>query len=238
MRCQFRQWEYDPAFGPKDQSQPYIYTEGEFRWDAPDIWMWRGTSAKKAISYGSKTEWVDSDPSTCARNKKIYYELDYRRKTRTEHRCEVDLAGNLQFPLLGIFGITLPLQSAMDPLRLDPAEIQDRFWIRPVTPTEGKSERWLELVPKKDSDARRCSSLVVVISESDWEISAMDIRSANYSAKTYPAHVSVEFVNRTRPSEAANVLQRVLGGSDGCIPAVPAGWKKAVQDYRDLRVKK
>ena len=225
LRCQFRKWEYDPAFGPPDPTKPYVYTEGEYRWDAPDTWMWRGTSARKAVARGSKTEYVEVDPFNWARNKDTFYDLDYRRKTRIEHRYPVDLAGNPQIRFLGFFVATLPLT---DLSRLDPTGLQDRFWIRPMTVTEGKRERWLELVPKKDTDAKQFSSLLVAISEIDWDISAMESRAPNYSAESNPARTTVEFVNRTRP----------LGGSDSCIPSVPAGWKKIIEDYRGLPSRK
>jgi hypothetical protein len=228
LRCQFRKWEFDPAFGPKDRKTPYVYSEGEFRWDAPDVWMWRGTSARKAVVRGDKIEWVNEHPFNWARNKDTFYELDYGRKTRTEHRCPADLDGNLQIRFLGFFVATLPLT---DLFRLDPAGLQDRFWIRPVTPKEGRSERWLELVPKKDADAKQFSSVVLAISESDWDICAMDIRAPNYSAETYPVHTSIEFMNRTTPFVATGLL-KVLVRTDTCIPPVPAGWKKVVADYR------
>lgn len=235
LRCQFRKWEYDPAFGPKDPTKPYVYREGEYRWDAPDIWMWRGISAKKAVARGDKIEWVDEQPFNWARNKDAFYELDYRRKTHTEHHYPVDSDGNSQVHFLGFFVATLPLT---DLFRLDPAGLQDRFWIRPVTPTAGRNERWLELVPRKDIDAKQFSSLVVAISESDWDICAMDIRAPNYSARTNPARTSVEFLNRTKPIAVNGLLKTVLGGSDSCIPSVPAGWKKVVEDYRGLPSRK
>ena len=41
FRCQFRKWEYDSVFGPKDGKTPARYSEGEYRTDAVDVWMFR-----------------------------------------------------------------------------------------------------------------------------------------------------------------------------------------------------
>ncbi len=226
LRCQFRKWEFDPDFGPKDPAVPFIYTTGEFRWGGPDVWMWKGTSAKKAVVKGDKTEWVNVDPYYWARNKDTFYEWDYRRKTRTEHRYPVDSVGQPQIRILGFFVATFPLT---DIYRLDPAGLQDRFWIRPLTPTEGKCERWLELVPRKDADAKQFSSLLVAISESDWDIRALDIRASNYSAESYSARTSLEFLKRTRPTAMTGFLNDCLS---------PAGWKSVIADYRDMPSKK
>jgi hypothetical protein len=226
LRCQFRKWEFDPVFGPKDPAVPYVYTTGEFRWDAPDVWMWKGTSARKAVVNGSKIEWVDVALFNWARNKDTFYELDYRRKTRTELHFPADSAGNPQIRFLGFIVATLP---QTDLFRLDPAGLQDRFWIRPMTPTEGRTDRWLELVPKKDADAKQFSSLLLAISESDWDICAMDIRAPNYSAETYSVRTSVEFLKRTRPTAKTSFLNDYLS---------PAGWRSVVEDYRILPGKK
>lgn len=236
LRCRFHQWDYDPDFGPKDPAVPYVYTTGEFRWDAPKVWQWRGTSASKADVRGGKTEWVSEYPVGWARNKESIYEWNYRNKTRIEHRfLDESYPG---FGMLSFFGHSVPLGINAELLRLDPAGLQDRFWVRPVTPKEGKTNRWLELVPRKDTDARRFSSLVVAISESDWDISAMDIRAPNYSAETYPARTTVEFLKRTRPPMTTSLLMRVLGGSESCVPSVPAGWKTVLNDYRPLPTRK
>lgn len=236
LRCQFRQWEYDPAFGPKDPAFPYIYSEGEYRWDAPDIWMWRGTSVKKAVVNGVRTQWRDVDPETWARNKATFYELDHRSKTLYERRFPEGLADS---PCYAVFGFSVgPFASYADLFRLDPAGLQDRFWIRPVTAETGKNERWLELHPKKVDNARLFSSVLVAISESDWEICALDMRAPNYSAKTNPAHTSLEFRNRTRPTAGPGLTTKVFGGSLDCVPSIPPGWKKVVEDLRDLRDRK
>ncbi|MBC7853495.1 MAG: hypothetical protein IAF94_08670 [Pirellulaceae bacterium] len=236
LRCQFRQWEFDPAFGPQDRKTPYVYSEGEYRWDAADVWMWRGTSAQKAVANGDKTEWREVDPENRARNKSTIYEFDYRIKTLYERRIP---EGSADIPPFGIFGIIVgSFTSSAELLRLDPAGLPDRFWIRPVTVTTGKNERWLELLPKKVADARQFSSLLVAVSESDWEVCSLDIRAPNYAEKTNPAHTSIAFLNRTRPTAASGLLKTVLGSSYSCIPTVPTGWKRVVEDYRGIPIKK
>jgi hypothetical protein len=102
LRCQFRQWEYDPMFGPQDPAIPYVYSEGEYRWDGPLIWMWRTTIARQAIASGGKSEWLDVYPENWARNKGTFHELDYRSKTL--HECHLP-EGSAGIPALSIFGM-------------------------------------------------------------------------------------------------------------------------------------
>lgn len=236
LRCQFRQWEYDPDFGPKDPAVPYVHTTGDFRWDAPNVWMWGVNSVQRGVASGDKTEWKNEYPKGWARKKDTLYELDYRKKTCTEHQFPDGVGAD--FATISFLGCSARLGVDMELLRLDPTGLGDRFWVRPVTPKEGITERWLELVPRKDADARRFSSLVVAISESDWDISAIDIRAPNYSAETYPARTTVEFLKRTRPPMTTSLLMRVLGGSESCVPSVPAGWKTVLNDYRPLATRK
>lgn len=179
---------------------------------------------------GSKTDYVDVDPFNWARNKNTFYELDYRSKTRTEHQYPVDPDGNPQIRFLGFFVVTLPLT---DIFRLDPAGLPDRFWIRPVAVTTGKHDRWLELFPKTVADARQFSSLLVALSESDWDISGIDIRAPNYSEKTNPVHTSIEFRNRTGPTAVPGLLTKILARPDSCVPSVPRGWRRVVEGVRD-----
>lgn len=53
FQCKFRKWEFDPAFGPRDATSPAFYSEGEFRTDAADVWMWRETRAAEPVTNGT-----------------------------------------------------------------------------------------------------------------------------------------------------------------------------------------
>ena len=168
-----------------------------------------------------------SDREHWARNKSTIYELDYRGKRLIERRFP---EGEVDLPIFGFFGFGFgvgDLTTCFELLRLEPAGLQERFWVRPTIAQAGSKDSWLELVPKKQQDARLFSSLLVVISKSVAEIRAIDIRASNYSAKTNPAHTAIEFVNREKPAtRVPGVIGCVFGKSDSCVPAVPSGWKK------------
>ena len=224
-RCEFKRWDYDPVFGPKDQ--PLTFSTGVIQYASPDKGLFHVEKISKstpAAKPGEKAQWIPQDVhgEHWVSDGKRVFEFDSRNKRVIERHLPPEMQGRAiaDGPLPFMFGAKA-------------ATIKSRYWITAVAPPAGATgEYWLEAYPKSRSDAANFKWVLVVIDQADYLPKMLQVFSPNFDPKTNPAKTAYQFDKRE-----VNKVD-LLGGlanlnpffREFYEPKTPAGWKKEIEN--------
>jgi TIGR03009 family protein len=231
FKCNFKRWEHDPAFGPKDPKIPFTYGEGIIQYAKPDKGMFK---VEKLLKYnppakeGDKIQWLDQIGEQWICDGRSIFEFDTRGKKLIQRILPKAMQGQAiaDGPLPFLFGAKA-------------ATIKARYWIRPLDPpAERQGEYWLEAVPRFRQDAANFQKVSIILDEKDFLPKALDIYAPNYNPKTNRAHSEYAFDKReTTLKGDKNLLDpswMLFWKKQFYEPKVPSGWTKVVEDMNAM----
>ncbi|MGI9518080.1 MAG: TIGR03009 domain-containing protein [Pirellulaceae bacterium] len=242
-KCNFTRWQYDqevcnyrnPA---NNRLMAAMISMGHIRFQDPDQGMYEVVEKwqfdKPAVNPEdnpfvrpalTNPEFPEAEKWICDGIK--IYEFDYLTKR--------------------LYELTLPPESQGEGLKNSPLpfvfgakadDLQERYWIRDVTPQELHGQQyWLEAWPKRATDAQAYSKLEIILTRNPFLPVAVHMYAPNFDIKLNPSKMVFQFEER-----------QINGKLDGLAnfagffinPRTPAGWervpKQLVQDPRDRQV--
>ena len=234
FKCNFKRWEHDPAFGPKDPKIPYTYGEGVIQYAKPDKGMFKVESLLKYSApkiAGGKPVWLAQIGEQWVCDGRSIFEFDIRGKKLFQRILPKEMQGQAiaDGPLPFLFGAKV-------------STINARYWIHPApnVPPDRPGEYWLEAVPRFPQDAVNFQKVSIILDEKDFLPKALDVYAPNYNRKTNPAHTEYSFEKReTTLKSDKRGLAFITEYIDGFKkqfyePKVPSGWKKVIEDMNGM----
>ncbi len=231
-RCvvEFQRIEYNPQVcnyrDPKTgQLAGATVIQGEVRYQGPDMasyeakkfWDFDGLPAKE----GDDPQYKLREDTDLANEKWItdgqsIFEYDFKEKRLYETKIPVEFRGEglVNSPLPFVFGAKKEV-------------LLDRYWIKVITPRGVENEYWLEIYPKRISDAQDYQKIHLVIAREDMLPRSIHIFAPNYNEVTNPASRHIEFANRRINSQIpaiATFLNLFIR------PRTPFGWELVDRD--------
>ena len=234
FKCNFKRWEYDPAFGPADPKIAYTYGKGIIQYAKPDKGMFKVESLVKYSApkiAGGKPDWLDQIGEQWVCDGRSIFEFSIREKRLYQRILPKEMQGQAiaDGPLPFLFGAKV-------------ATIKARYWIRPApnVPEGHEGEYWLEAIPRFSRDAANFQKVSIILDEKDFLPKALDVYAPNYNSKTNPAHTEYAFEKRetTLKSDkrSFDVLGPIIERFKGQFyePKIPSGWTKVVEDMNQM----
>jgi TIGR03009 family protein len=234
FKCNFKRWEYDPAFGPADPKTAYTYGKGIIQYAKPDKGMFKVESlvkygAPKVV--GGQPDWLDQIGEQWVCDGRSIFEFSIREKRLYQRILPKEMQGQAiaDGPLPFLFGAKV-------------TTIKARYWIQPApnVPEGHEGEYWLEAVPRFARDAANFQKVSIILDEKDFLPKALDVYAPNFNAKNNPAHTEYAFEKRETTLKSdprpPKVVQAIIDTIKGQFyePKVPGGWKKVVEDMNQL----
>lgn len=219
-RCTFERWQFDTVFGPQNTFK--TYSTGLIRYADPDKGMFK---VEKVLSYQAPRsqqekprhiaiEGVHGEWWVC--DGKSVFEYDFTNERLIQQILPVELQGKAikNGPLPFLFGA-------------DATEIEQRYWLQVITPSNVKDAVWLEAFPKSQADAANYLKVHIIIDRRDFlpkGIVIFDrnfIKGKNHSRTVFNFRDREENFNTT--FEALRIWEKNF-----YEPSLPSGWKKVV----------
>lgn len=225
-KCGFRRYDYDRSIvewrDANNRLAAHSVVMGQIRFAAPERAHYETTQVLDFVrppqQPGAQADYLESkDPDyekwIC--DGKSTYQFDFKNSRLLETKIPVGMQGNVaESPLPFIFGA-------------EKKAVMERYWVRYIQPTAGiENEYWLELFPKRASDAQNYSKIELIIAREDFLPKAMHIYSAQYNpAAGNETSRYFAFENR----EVNNQLTK-LGDFLGVFikPRLPFGWTRVI----------
>lgn len=220
FKCQFKRWDYDPIFGPKETFKSFA--SGTIQYASPDKGLYRVESLQVYTppkAAGEQPQYLPQGPENGEHwvcNGESVFEFDTRNKRVVERALPPDMKGRaiVDGPLPFLFGARAET-------------IKARYWIRPSAfkPPETKGEFWLEAYPKSRHDAQNFKMVLVVLEEKEFLPLRMQIFAPNFDPARNPSKTVYQFDNRE-----ANAQKDLVGNLAALFqrefynPKVPSGW--------------
>lgn len=233
FKCNFKRWEYDPAFGPKDPKTPFTYGTGLIQYAKPDKGMFKVETLKKYVGVKKVGDnpWVPEIGEQWVCDGRSIFEFDVRNKLLRQTILPMEMQGKAiaDGPLPFLFG------AKVDTLK-------SRYWIRPAVnvPEGHEGEYWLEAIPRYTRDAANFQKVTIVLDEKDFLPKFLDVYAPNYNRRTNPAHTEYEFDKRETKLKSEKTRLDILTPflenfrKQFFAPEVPAGWKKVTEDLNAI----
>ena len=231
-RCivEFQRIEYNPAVcnyrDPKSgQLAGATVVQGEVRFQGPDkasyeankSWGFDGPPSKD----GDDPKYKLIDDTELVHEKWIcdgesIFEYDFKEKRLYETKIPAEFRGEglVNSPLPFVFGAKKEV-------------LLERYWIKVITPQGVDNEYWLEIYPKRISDAQDYQKIQLVITQEDLLPRSIHIFAPNYDEVTNPVSRHIEFANRRINSQIpaiATFLNLFIR------PRTPFGWELVDRD--------
>ena len=215
FQCQFRQWDYDAIFGVKHKGKllPKSESYGVLRYARPDKGLFHVTEVRDLVPPKAakdkptfkKRENDFGEKWVCDGNR--VYEFDYRRKQLVETVLPPDMRGQ------GITNGPLPFMFGAKA-----SELNQRYWIRELKPSEGIEQIWLDAYPKRREDAANFSRVIFFLDHKEFLPAALRMYDPN--GKSYKSYT---FTKRKKNDAIAGFL-RVF--SQHIPKGTPKGWQR------------
>jgi TIGR03009 family protein len=225
FKCTFERWEFDAAFGPKDQTIPLNKNDGELSYSRPDKGSFQITKIKtfqaKPVAPGQQPanppqgDWVEQPQAigehwVC--DGKSVYEYREDRKELVERPIPPQMQGQaiVDGPLPFLFGA-------------EAAKLKARYWMRLET-AQNAGEIFLTAMPKYQAQAADFRSVEVILDQQQMLPKAMRVTLPNGDKHVYIFSVKSASVN-----SPFAILQGMFNR-----PSVPFGWKHIVEQMPQL----
>ena len=201
-------WQFDPIFGPADEARHI--DEGAIKYTPPDKWSYR-------VEGPRAEQWIYDGRSL------FEYDFSRRQVIQWPPPDVPDVPGKVKvieeslrlFLFQGI--MDGPLQSFL--FVTEPQKLQDRYFLRVITPKDADEQVWLEAYPRLKQDARLFQRVELILATDNVQPCAMQIHAPNGKCRTV-----FQFC-RTPTDRKVPVDSR---RGDLFHPNTPPGWKKIV----------
>lgn len=155
FKCEFTRLEYDPAFMNGDPNQAKTESRGELKYAAPDKGLFHVTQTWDYVldtktGKPNKTEGGPGEYWTC--DGKSIFQVDHQQKRIIERPIPPELQGQAitEGPLPFVFGAKAKT-------------LQQRYFMRVITPENDKDRVWLEARPRLQKDAANYSKVELIL---------------------------------------------------------------------------
>jgi TIGR03009 family protein len=222
FECKFTRFDWDPVWRT---DQPMHVVQGEIRYAAPDKGMivvdgeivdfrWeRGQAVGGRFVKGQQAEhWICDGKSV--------FEYDFRQKQLVEHKLPADLQGKAihDGPLPFLFGSTAE-------------QLEQRYFLRVVTPQGAKDQVWLEAYPKYQADAANFWRATLILSRGDMQPSAVELVLPNAQTGDVARAARTVYNFHKPKTNVANLLDPLGVFENNWLHArLPSGWTKRVEE--------
>lgn len=221
-RCNFRCWEYDYVYGPRDTF--VSYSIGEVKYSAPDKGLFRATRKQQyqppKVQGGKPTyaEVPDRDLEHWVCDGHWIWQFNYQQSKLVQYELPPEMRGKAiaNGPLPFLFNAKAE-------------DIKRRFWIHAIAPNEKKQdEYWLEAVPKTGEDAADFGLVHFIIDQKDFLPKVIVLFKPGNSGSRTTFEFTDREINFSILAEQLNLFHREF-----FEPAVPSGWVKEVQKWNE-----
>jgi TIGR03009 family protein len=226
FRCEFKRWEYDPTFGPKDPQKPKTSGAGHLKYAAPDKGLFEVLSlevyappAKQGEPDRMLARPADEIGEHWVCDGKQVFEFDARKKNLIARELPPEMHGKaiVDGPLPFLFGAKAD-------------KIKSRYWLRLITPESVQGEHWIEAVPKYASDARKYKMVQVSLDEKEFLPNALQVFDPLFDPEKRPIRTVYTFEKRqynwNTTLQSLNVFHREF-----YEPSTPPGWTKIAEPF-------
>ncbi len=233
LQCDFRRYDYDPSIcnwrDPQDNRlAAAAVVEGSIRYENPDKALYEAESAwdfaGPPAAEGDQPKYVKRDEIAFHEkwicDGKGTYEFDYvsKRLYESEIPPEYQGQGLINSPMPFLFGA-------------NKKQILERFWVKTTTPQGIMDEYWLEIVPKRQSDAQNYTKVQIILAKADFLPNAIHVFSPGYNPKENQlASRYFQFSNRKINGQLA-ALQSFF--QQFVRPSTPIGWTRVDKNAID-----
>ncbi len=180
----FQLWDYDPTYCQYTDPETgnllaFAISKGQIRFAAPEKGRYDVTESYEffikdqntpntTYDYRARDEEQSRERWICDGTAIYQYNFEQKRVYKTDIPAELQGQGLVNSPLpFFLFGANRQM-------------ILDRYWVEYVNPPGVEGEYWLEIHPKRASDARNYKKIVVIISAEDFLPSSLEIFHANF----------------------------------------------------------
>jgi TIGR03009 family protein len=206
--CRFKRWIYDLVFSPPAPNkppEPKFVELGAIRYAAPDRGLFRLDLSEVD---GKKTPIEDARAEHWISDGKSIFEYNPSKKQLIQHKLPAELQGKAiaDSPLPFLFGA-------------EAKKLNERYFIRLITPPDVKQQTWLEAFPRYQQDAANFQRAEFIISTQGMSPYALKLVQPN--GKDYTVYQFYEIV-------VDDPLR--LFSPDPFRPFTPLGWQKIVEE--------
>ena len=209
--CKFERWEYDPVFGPGDET-PMIKSKGQLTYAKPDKGSFKIDEIFRYIQKDQNQpgeyllqEHEVGEHWVC--DGKAIYEYKHDKKQLVEQPLPVELRGKsiVDGPLPFLFGA-------------EADKLKARYWIR--SKQSDDATIWLEAFPRSQADAANYHHVEVMLDRKTMMPSAIQVHMPNGRSR------AVYMFQDPKVNGTLNQLFGALFSS----PRTPLGWTRVVQE--------
>jgi TIGR03009 family protein len=215
--------EYDPVFGPKDPDTPKTESTGVIMYAAPDKGLFKVEKVSHYVAPQGPNDQVryEERPGEVGEHWVCdglsVFEYNHQQKKLIQYQLPPDMQGKAiaNSPLPFVFGANAN-------------QIQQRFWMRVITPREAQGEYWLEAYPKSPADAANYQKIEIILDEKEYLPKAIQVFDPTYDVRRNPKRTTFIFdereVNWNVTLQKLNIFHKEF-----FEPALPGGWTKEIQ---------
>jgi TIGR03009 family protein len=223
FRTKFVRLEYDPVFGPKDPDTPKTESTGVIMYAAPDKGLFKVEKVSHYVAPQGPNDQVRYEERSGEVGEhwvcdgQSVFEYNHQQKKLIQYQLPQEMQGKAiaNSPLPFVFGANAN-------------QIQQRFWMRVITPREAQGEYWLEAYPKSQADAANYQKIEIILDEKEYLPKAIQVFDPTYDVRRNPKRTTFIFdereVNWNILAQKLNIFHKEF-----YEPALPGGWTKEIQ---------
>ena len=209
--CKFERWEYDPVFGPGNDT-PSIKSHGQLTYSKPDRGSFKINEIHRYVQQaeGQPGEYVLQEHEVGEHwvcDGKAIYEYKHDKKQLVVQALPPQLRGTaiVDGPLPFLFGA-------------EAEKLKARYWIR--VKQSNAATIWLEAYPRHQADAANYQRVEVMLQRKEMMPNAIQVHMPNGRSRAVYMFQD--------PTVNGTIDQ--LFGSIFSSPRTPLGWKRVVQE--------
>ncbi len=209
--CKFERWEYDPVFGPGDET-PMIKSKGQLTYSKPDKGSFKIDEIFRYIQKDQSQpgEYVLQEHEVGEHwvcDGKAIYEYKHEKKQLVVQTLPEELRGKsiVDGPLPFLFGA-------------EADKLKARYWIR--TKQSDDATIWLEAYPRGQADAANYHHVEVMLDRKTMMPNAIQVHMPNGRSRA---------VYMFQDPKVNGTLNQLFGAMFSS-PRTPLGWTRVVQE--------